>query len=149
MSTAASASALDHALPLPQPTHMTQPFWDAAREGRLIVQRCDDCGRLRFYPSAGCNHCGSSRFRWDRMSGEGRVYSWIVVRTSVDAAWRCRTPFVTAIVELAEQPGLLMPGLLIGIRPGAVRADLPVEVWFEPMNDRISLPRWRPRETRD
>jgi len=149
MNAVASNPAVEDALPLPQPTPMTQPFWDAARQEQLIIQRCTHCGRLRFYPSAGCNHCASSEFRWERMSGLGQVYSWIVVRRSVDAVWQRRVPFVSAIIELAEQPGLLMPGLLTDIAPDQVSAGLPVEGWFERMNEHISLPRWRPRATKD
>ena len=131
-------------LPLPRPTRTTAPFWEAAHDHRLIVQRCDRCGKFRFYPSAGCDRCASPAFTWIDMSGRGRVYSWIVVRRTVDAAWQRRAPFVSAIVELAEQAGLLVPGLLTGIEPERVQAGLPVEVWFEDVSPRISLPRWRP-----
>lgn len=134
-------------LPLPRPTVLTAPFWQAAHERRLVVQRCDNCGKFRFYPSAGCNHCASLAFTWVPMSGRGRVYSWIVVRRTVDAAWQSRVPFVSAIVELAEQPGLLVPGLLTDIAPERVRPDLEVEVWFEEMTPEITVPRWRPCRT--
>ena len=131
-------------LPLPHPTLLTQPFWQAAREHRLIVQRCEQCGKLRFYPSAGCDRCASLAFTWVQMSGRGRVYSWIVVRRTVDPAWQRRLPFVSAIIELAEQQHVLVPGLLTGIEPELVHADLDVEVWFEDLTPEISMPRWRP-----
>jgi uncharacterized OB-fold protein len=140
-----AALAPELALPLPKPTLMTQPFWDATREGRLIIQRCTHCGRLRFYPSAGCNHCASSEFRWDRMSGFGKIYSWIVVHRSVDPAWQRRAPFVSAIIELDEQAGLLVPGLLTDVDPAAVHADQPVQVWFDTLPGGATLARWRPR----
>jgi uncharacterized OB-fold protein len=134
----------DAALPLPAPTAITLPFWRAAREHRLVIQRCESCGKLRFYPSAGCDACGSGEAVWVDVSGSGRVYSWIVVHRSAHPAWRRRVPFVSAIVELAEQPGLLVPGLLTDIDPAAVRADLDVTVWFDDMTADISVPRWRP-----
>jgi uncharacterized protein len=134
----------DTGLPLPKPTPMTRPFWQAAHEHRLAIQRCDACGRLRFYPSAGCHACASARFSWTDMSGRGRVYSWIVVRRTAHPAWQSRVPFVSAIVELAEQPGLLVPGLLTDVAPEAVRADLDVHAWFEDLTPDISVPRWRP-----
>ncbi|VTU22709.1 putative nucleic-acid-binding protein containing a Zn-ribbon [Variovorax sp. SRS16] len=140
-----NTSLLD--LPLPRPTLLTQPFWDAARAHRLIIQRCDRCGRLRFYPSEGCTHCASPDFTWIDVSGRGHVYSWIVVRRSVDPAWQRRAPFVSAIIELDEQRGVLVPGLLTDIAPEQVRADLPVQVWFEQVSPEISMPRWRPAGT--
>lgn len=131
-------------LPLPRPTLLTAPFWKAAHEHRLIIQRCDECGKLRFYPSEGCNYCSSTAYQWVEVSGRGTIYSWIVVRRTVDVPWQKRLPFVSAIINLVEQPGLLIPGLLTNIAPEAVRADLPVEVWFEDLTPEISLPRWKP-----
>ncbi len=131
-------------LPLPKPNLTTQPFWSAAHAHRLIIQRCDQCASLRFYPSAGCHHCASPNFTWVDVSGRGRVYSWIVVRRTVDIAWQKRVPFVSAIIELEEQSGVLMPGLLTDIAPEKVLADLEVEVWFELVSQEISIPRWRP-----
>lgn len=141
--------ALNFAIPLPRPTSMTMPFWQAARQHRLIIQRCGECGKLRFYPSAGCDNCASLAYEWCEMSGRGRVYSWIVVRRTVDAAWQRRVPFVTGIIELVEQLGLLIPGLLTDIAPEDVRADLEVEAWFEDLTEEISMSRWRPRRVAD
>lgn len=136
-------------MPLPRPTRTTAPFWAAAREHRLIVQQCDRCGKYRFYPSEGCDRCASPEFTWRDMSGRGRIYSWIVVRRTVDAAWKQRVPFVSAVVELVEQEGLLLPGLLTGMEPERVQAGLEVEVWFEDRTAEISLPRWRPHGSQD
>ncbi|MDB5999886.1 MAG: hypothetical protein JWP52_1585 [Rhizobacter sp.] len=137
-------NAPDTTLPLPRPTLLTRPFWEAAREHRLIVQRCEQCGKFRFYPSAGCDQCASLAFGWVEMSGRAKVYSWIVVRRTVDAAWQRHVPYASGVMELVEQPGLLMPGLLTGIAPERVEAGLDVQVWFEDMSPEIALPRWRP-----
>ncbi len=142
MDSSTNASTTD--LPLPRPTLLTWPFWRAAHEHRLIIQRCEDCGKLRFYPSEGCNHCSSTAYRWIDVSGRGKVYSWIVVRRTVDAPWQKRLPFVSAIISLDEQPSVLVPGLLTDIAPEAVTADLPVQVWFEDLTAEISVPRWKP-----
>jgi len=131
-------------LPLPRANQLTQPFWQAAHEHRLVVQRCKACGKMRFYPSGGCEHCGSMDYEWVQCSGRGRIYSWIVVHRNVDPGWQKRTPFVSAIVELADQAHVLVPGLLSEIAPDKVVANLEVEVWFEDMTPDISLPRWRP-----
>lgn len=130
--------------PLPRPTPLTAPFWAAAREHSLRLQRCDRCGRLRFYPAAGCPACGAPECSWMALSGRGRVYSWIVVHRTFHPAWKTRVPYTTGIVELAEQPGLLVPGLLTGLAAGEITAGLEVEAWFEDINDEIAIPRWRP-----
>jgi hypothetical protein len=54
-----------------------------------------------------------------------------VIHRSVDEAWQKRTPFVAAVVTLTDYPEVRIPGLLTGIWPSAVVADLPVRVGFE------------------
>jgi uncharacterized OB-fold protein len=136
-------------MPMPVPSVMTQPFWDVCRQHRLCVQRCEACGKLRFYPSAGCPHCASTGYSWRELSGRGSVYSWIVVDKTHHPYWQRRAPYVCAIVELEEQASLFMPGLLTDVPSADVRAGMPVEVAFEDASPEISLPRWRPAPTRD
>lgn len=129
--------------PLPVPSSLTRPFWDECRQHRLSLQRCVDCSRFRFYPTAACPHCSSPGSRWEAISGRGTVYSWIVVDRTHDPYWRTRVPYICAIVELDEQKGLFMPGLLIDLNPSDVRAAMAVEVVFEDVAPAISLPRWK------
>jgi uncharacterized OB-fold protein len=129
--------------PLPEPTVLTQPFWDACRAHRLSIQRCADCRKFRFYPTVSCPHCASPRFAWETVSGRGTVYSWIVVEKTHDPYWQHRVPYICAIIELREQEGLFMPGLLTGTEPAKVLGGMPVEAIFEDASPTISLPRWR------
>lgn len=129
--------------PLPAPTVLTQPFWDACRKHRLSVQRCGHCRKFRFYPTAACPHCSSPECRWETVSGRGTVYSWVVVEKTHDPYWQHHVPYVCTIVELREQEALFMPGLLTGVEPSGVYAGMPVEVVFEDASSTISLPRWR------
>ncbi|MBM0205686.1 Zn-ribbon domain-containing OB-fold protein [Micromonospora sp. STR1s_5] len=129
--------------PAPTPTALTKPFWDGCQQGRLLVQRCRECGHRRFYPTAACPRCASSSDEWEEMSGKGKLYSWTVVHRSVDPSWASIVPFVSGIVELDGHAGLLLPGLVTDVVPSAVRADMELEVWFD-RSGPIALPRWRP-----
>lgn len=129
-------------LPLPLPDILTRHFWNQCRQHRLSLQRCDGCARFRFYPTAACPHCALPEHHWEQVSGRGTIYSWIIVRRTHDPYWRHAVPYVCAVVELVEQPGLLMPGLLSGIAPSDVEGGMPVEVVFEEASPSISLPRW-------
>lgn len=77
------------------------------------------------------------------MSGKGRLYSWTVVHRAVDPSWASIAPFVSGIVELDEQDGLLVPGLVTDIAPAKVTAGMALAVWFD-RSGPIALPRWRP-----
>jgi len=69
--------------PLPVLDVETRPFWEACQSGRLMLQRCTDCGHIRFPPTRFCARCRSVKCEWIESKGHGRVFSWIVVRHPV------------------------------------------------------------------
>lgn len=126
--------------PLPMPTEDSLAYWEGTRNGELRAQRCDDCQSLRWPPATHCPRCLSPRHTWAKLSGRGKVYSWIVVHKSQHPAF-WGDPFNVAIVELEEGPRLHTN--LIDIDPAEIRIGLPVEVAFEKQNDEITLPKFR------
>lgn len=106
--------------PAPIPDETTRPFWDAARAGRLAIQRCRDCRRWAHPPTPFCHHCGSTAQEAEPVSGRGRVLSttatWSGARHPHFAA---RVPYLVGLVELDEQPGLLLYTNLPGSDPQA------------------------------
>lgn len=129
--------------PRPAPDHLTTPFWDGCRANELRIQRCLDCGSVRFPPGPVCLQCRSSSHEWMRASGKGRVYSWIVVRHPIPAEiYAADVPYVVALIELEE--GVRMPSNIVGCSPEEVTAGMAVEVVFESTPDNITLPRFRP-----
>jgi len=128
------------AIPLPQPTELSQPYWDACRRGELIVQRCDDCGEHVFIPQVACTRCFSSNLIWVPSCGRGTVYSFTVVHRPQQPDFA--VPYVVAIVEMEE--GWYTLTNIVGCDPQAVRIDMPVEVDFRAMSDMITLPFFHP-----
>ncbi|HEY8545280.1 MAG TPA: Zn-ribbon domain-containing OB-fold protein [Acidimicrobiales bacterium] len=116
---------------VPVPDADSRPFWEAAAEGRLVLQRCGACGRLRFPPAPVCSHCGSWDTTWDEVDGHGEVYSWVVVHHAVTPALRGEVPYAVALVELA--PGVRIPGRLTGVDHDAIAAGMPVRLVFHPV----------------
>src|SRR5437763_298981 len=66
-------------MPPPAADRVTQPFWDACREHRLVVQRCARCGTYRFPPKPVCYECRGFEWQWVESRGEAEVYSFIIV----------------------------------------------------------------------
>ena len=66
------------AKPLPEPTRDSKPYWDGLNEGRLLLQQCAACRRIRHYPRPVCDACYSMDVTWIEASGRGRVHSWTV-----------------------------------------------------------------------
>jgi uncharacterized protein len=129
--------------PLPMPNEDTAPYWEAARQGELRMQRCRACDWVRFPPSLLCPRCLSDQVEWARMSGRGVVFSWVIVHQSQHPAFNPDAPYNVAIIELEEGPRLHTN--LIDCPADAIRIGLPVEVCFERINDEITLPKFRPR----
>jgi hypothetical protein len=84
---------------------VTAPFWAAAREKRLLLQRCRACGEYQFYPRNFCLGCDSIDVEWVQAKGTGVIYSMTVNRIQVlpDMA----PPYVVALIQLTEGPRLL------------------------------------------
>ncbi|MEE9202409.1 MAG: OB-fold domain-containing protein [Dehalococcoidia bacterium] len=130
--------------PLPQVDADTAAFWEGCKRHQLLVQRCQRCHRYRFFPGPTCPHCNSGDLTWTKVSGRGKVYSWIVVTRNIHPAFAGEVPYVVAVVELEEQEGLRIPGNLIDCDAGAIRGGMPVEVVFEDVTPGVTLPKWRP-----
>ena len=126
----------------PRPTPVSRPYWDACREGRLLLQRCDSCGKHQFYPRILCSHCGGSTLAWAEASGRGTVQTFTVVRRPVSPGYAADTPYVIALIALAEGP--VMMSNVVGCAPEDVGVGMPVEVLFETWSEEITVPKFRP-----
>ena len=100
----------------PTITALTKPFWEAAAEGRLKIQRCENCSRAVFYPRPICPHCWSPRLVWKEASGNGRLKSFSEVHKPGHPGWLPAAPYLVGLVELAEGPTMLS-FILAGTRP--------------------------------
>ncbi len=129
--------------PLPILDHDNKPFWDGCARGELLLQRCGDCGAYRHPPRPICDHCLSAKADWVASSGEGTVYSFVVVHRAFHPAWEEEVPYVVAIVELAEGPHVMTN--IVDTPPETVTVGMPVRVTFDKVTDEISLPKFRPR----
>ena len=116
----------------------TQAFWDAAAEGRLVVERCDSCGAESFPPRGTCRSCRGRSTSPVEVAGPGTVYSFTVNQQR----WLpdLEVPFAVVLVEFADHPGVRVVGRLRGIDPADVTIDLPVDVGFEPGPGGFAIP---------
>jgi uncharacterized OB-fold protein len=126
--------------PLPAIDDESRPFWDAAREGRLAIQRCVGCGQYVFYPRATCPHCYEAELEWVDASGRGEIHSFTVAHRPAGGWFADKVPYVVALVELDE--GVRMLGGLRVDDIASVRVGARVRVAFEQANDEVTIPVW-------
>jgi uncharacterized OB-fold protein len=114
-------------------------FWEGVRQHRLLLQRCTACATPRHPWLPGCNACGG--LGWDTVeaSGEGTVYSYVVMHHPPFPAFD--PPYAVALIELPE--GVRMLGNVAGVPYDKVRIGLPVRVEFRAYDDELTLPVWR------
>jgi uncharacterized protein len=129
---------------LPVLSDLTRPFWDAAREGRLAIQRCRECAYFSHPPRAACDRCLSPDLAFEPVSGLGTVWSFTVMHQQSVAGFEASVPYLTALVELDEQAMLLLVTNLPGAPAESVRIGQRVAVTFEPLDDGLALPQFRP-----
>ena len=125
----------------PVPEHESAPYWEAARQGRLVVQRCDDCGHTQLYPRSFCLACHGP-VSWMDASGRGVVYSFTVIRQNLSRPFRDWIPYVVALVDLEEGPRLMTN--VVGIDPEDVHIGMAVRARFEPVSDEAGIALFEP-----
>ena len=129
-------------MPPPLADTTTLPWWQAASEHRLVVQRCAACQRTRHPPAPVCPACRSAESDWQELSGRGEVYTYTTVHRPIAAAQEL--PFVVAVIALEDSGGLRMISNLVEVDPAQVEIGMPVELVWEDMSEDLAIPRFRP-----
>lgn len=124
--------------PLPEPTQDSQPYWDGLKQGRLLLQKCASCGKVRHYPRPMCDECYSFEVDWIEASGRGRVHSWTVTHHAFNPGFKAELPYALVTVDLDE--GVRLQAPLRGVADKHIRVALPVRVTFERVKEGLTLP---------
>ncbi len=129
--------------PRPALTQDNRFFFDGAKDHKLLIQRCTNCGTLRHPPRPACANCRS--FEWEAVtaSGRGIVYSFVVNHYPQVPAFDY--PLIVALVELEE--GTRLVANVDGIAPGDMSIGMPVVARFEEFDDDLTLPVFHPVDT--
>ncbi|MHB8465748.1 MAG: Zn-ribbon domain-containing OB-fold protein [Acidimicrobiales bacterium] len=130
--------------PIPGPNPLTDFFWEGAREGRLLIQRCQACSTYIHFPRPVCRACLSSDLAPEPVSGRGTLYAFTETHRPFHPFFVSRVPYLVAVVELVEQPALRLLTNLVGIAEADVRIGMDVQVDFEWLSDDLAIPVFRP-----
>jgi hypothetical protein len=135
----------------PPPGDESGPFWDATRQGRLLVQWCTSCDRGVFYPRVFCPYCepahaSATTLEWREASGRATVHAAVVEHRpqAAGTTFSGGEPYCIALVDLEE--GVRMMTNIVGCPPAAVHSGMAVTVSWEPLSDGRQLALFRPLE---
>ncbi|GLF97338.1 Zn-ribbon domain-containing OB-fold protein [Streptomyces yaizuensis] len=135
----------------PVPDEDGAPFWAYAARGELRVQACADCGEPRFPPRPCCPHCHSFSGEWRRMSGRGRIWSFVVPHPPLLPGYAEVAPYNAVLVELADAPRIRLAGNVVAtpgaaansVDPARLRIGAAVRAVFAPAAPGgTPVPRW-------
>lgn len=129
--------------PLPRLTPDNRPFWEAAREHKLVLPWCDHCDRPHWPPGPVCPYCFGEELTWRQASGRGMISSWVVVYKPWLPAFEPDIPYNAVQVELEE--GVRLTGNIVGASNADLRVGLPVEIVFDDVTPQATLTRFRLR----
>jgi uncharacterized OB-fold protein len=131
--------------PKPRPAPVldpdSAPYWSAAHEGRLVVQRCESCGKNQLYGRALCKFCGGD-VRWVDASGKGTVATFTVIRQNYSRPFRDWIPYVVALVDLDEGPRVMTN--IVGCDPEDVAIGMRVTARFEQVSEEAGIALFEP-----
>jgi uncharacterized OB-fold protein len=139
----AEAPAADsgHFRILPKVTPDNEFFWTSGRDGLLRFLRCDSCGLIVHPPSPVCPRCLSKQLSPSAVSGRASVLTFTVNYQQWIPGFD--PPYVFAIVEIEEQPGVRLFTNIVGCEIEDVRIGMPVQVVFEHRED-VWIPLFEP-----
>lgn len=133
------------AKPVPVPDSVSLPYWQAAKQRRLVVQQCSRCGLFQYPPDIACRYCQSEELQFTDVGGRGVVYSFATYVRSFMAGFDA--PYVLALIDLEDHPEVRIMTNLVDTPLESIEIGLPVEVTFEDRGEWV-VPQFRGTEVR-
>ena len=128
--------------PLPEPSEVTQPFWDGLRAHKLVLQHSKKGKRAIYYPRSVSPFGPKDELTWKECSGRGTVYSFTVARRPTAPQWADAGDYVIAIVEIDE--GAHLTANIVNCEPGAVRIGMAVRAVYQDVTAEVTLLQFEP-----
>ncbi|HZO08090.1 MAG TPA: Zn-ribbon domain-containing OB-fold protein [Myxococcota bacterium] len=114
-------------------------WWEQVAHGKLPIQRCSSCGKLRHPPRPMCDACRSMLWDFIEASGRGALHSFTVIHHPQFPGYEY--PIVIALVDLEE--GERMLSQLVDCERDAVRIGMPLVARIHEDPDGFKLPVFR------
>ncbi len=128
--------------PVPIPDEASKPFFDGAREHRLMIQKCSSCGAVMWPVKTRCDNCLQPTVDWIQASGQGTLYSFTLMHQLYHPAFASEVPYNIAQVDLAE--GLRILTNIVDCPNADLRIGMPLAVTFEDVSAEVTLPKFKP-----
>ena len=129
------------ARPLPQPWKLTELFWEAARNGKLMIQYDPVVKKYQFYPRSVSIFTGRKNLEWREVSGKGTLYSFTDIHVA-PPGFEDLAPYMIGVIELDEGVRMMTP--LLGITMDDAQLGMRMKVCWQKLSDEITSPAFEP-----
>ena len=130
----------DSRVSIPVPDTDSSEFWERCKKHAMAIQKCADCGTVRYPPRPVCPNCLSTNTTWLPISGKGKVYTYVTYHQA-PGDWASRVPYNVTMVELEE--GLRMWSNVVNCKPEEVYVGMPLEIVYDDVSETVALPRFK------
>jgi uncharacterized OB-fold protein len=135
---------------LPEVRADTKEFWEGCKQHEFRVPKCRKCGTHRFPPRPMCHNCNSTEADWIKVSGNGEIHSWIVVRDSMyrpaRPGFKEDIPYIVALADFPQAGNIRLLSNMVDCKPDDMHIGMRVKVIFDDVTDVISLPKFKQAE---
>lgn len=136
--------AIDYKKPIPIPDEASRPFFEGAKQHKLMIQRCSACGTWHWPVISYCQVCLSKDISWAQASGKGTLYTFGLMHQIIHPGFASEVPYNVAEVDLEEGVRVMSP--IVGCSNDDLHIGMPLEVTFEDITDEVSLPKFKPAD---
>lgn len=127
------------ALPMPERTALTEPYWAGLEAGELRFQRCRACGNAWLPARPECPNCLKGDWTWTPASGRAKLVSWVVYHRAYHPFFADKLPYNVALVELDE--GVRLISGVLDAMP--LRIEQPLQLRIQTVGG-VALPKFVP-----
>lgn len=132
---------------IPAPDEQTRPYWEGAKEGKLVMQQCQNCKFFIHPPQFFCANCKgiNPNLGWGQLSGKGKLYNYALHHDTQIGGFEDKVPYILAIIQLDEQEDLMVYGNILNAAYEDLKLGMPLQaVWEDTDNPDIKIMQWRP-----
>ena len=128
--------------PIPIPDELSAPFFDGARDGRLMLQHCQSCDRWSFPVRERCPHCLAAPLSWRAAGGRGTLYTFAIMHQVMNPGFAAEGPYNVCQIDLDE--GVRMVANIIGVANDQLQIGMKLQAVFEDVGEGVAIPKFRP-----
>lgn len=130
--------------PIPLKNEDNKPYWDAADEHKLMLQKCNDCGTHAHPPGPTCAKCGSDNMLWEDFGSDvtATIYSYIITYRPFLPGFEDDLPTIIALGKLDKVPEVKIMCNVRNCSHEDIKVDMPVKMIWEKINENRALPQW-------